>query len=151
MLNAAKLPGTTVLNKVQNTIAEYFNYHGDYFHLKCSHNRSLRNGKKRRCHTQSQQRLFSARLGSNFSGSCGLMFRGLEQDFPTGQRRRNEIMAFVVLCKAPRAVIAATLIGLTVQAGFFSAVFFFKEYKTAAGHLTQQPAFRSFSGNIRHM
>lgn len=34
-------------------------------------------------------------------------------------------MVFVVLCKAPRAVIAATLIGLTVQPGFFSAVFFF--------------------------
>lgn len=62
-------------------------------------------------------------------------------------------MAFVVLRKEPRAVIAATLMGLTVQPGFLSAVFFFffKEYKTAAGHLTQQPAFRSFSGNMRRM
>lgn len=65
------------------------------------------------------------------------MFRGLEQDFPRGQRR-NEIIAFVVLCKGPRAVITATLMGLTVQPGSFSGFFvLFKEYKTAAGQLTQ--------------
>lgn len=35
------------VNKFQNKTAEYFNYRGDYFHLKCSHNRSLRNGNKK--------------------------------------------------------------------------------------------------------
>lgn len=47
------------------------------------------------------------------------MFQGLEQDFLRVQRR-NETIAFVVLCKEPQAVIAATLMGLTVQPGSFS-------------------------------
>lgn len=73
------------------------------------------------------------------------MFQGLEQDFPTGQRR-NELIAFVVLCKGPLTVITTTLMGLKVQPDFFLGVFFLKSIKqqqesscaTVRVHILQQ-------------